>query len=313
MTKFISSLLPICVIAALIIFSSYTKQPKANNDVATSNTMVAEKPLPSGHLPQVIKSVDLDKVYTFAGEEIPRDNFDAMERLDRELSVNSYWHSSTLLNIKNANRYFPIIEQILAESGVPDDLKYLAVAESSLRNATSPSGAKGIWQFLKGTGVENGLEINSQVDERYHVEKATRAAAKYLKKFKDRFGTWTLAAASYNMGASNTAKFMKSQKAKTYYDLNINQETSRYVFRIVAIKEILSNPEEFGFYLDRNELYQPLNDYRIIEVNSSIPSWAEFAVNNGTTYRMLKVYNPWLISNTLTNSSKKTYQIKIPN
>ena len=312
MTKFLTGLIPLCIIGALIIFSSYTKQPESKKDVATTDVVTESKPVVSGNLPQVIKSIDLDKVYTFAGEEIPRDNFDAMERLDRELSVNSYWHSSTLLNIKNANRYFPVMERILAESGVPDDLKYLAVAESSLRNATSPAGAKGIWQFLKGTAVENGLEVNSQVDERYHVEKATKAAAKYLKKFKERFGTWTLAAASYNMGASNTAKFLKSQKAKTYFDLNINQETSRYVFRIVAIKEILQRPEEFGFYLESSELYQPLNDYKIIEVNSSISSWAEFAVNNGTTYRMLKVYNPWLISNNLTNSSKKTYQIKIP-
>ncbi|MEL6986526.1 MAG: lytic transglycosylase domain-containing protein [Bacteroidota bacterium] len=310
MLKFLSGLIPVIAIGSFIFFSSYSNKAEEEKNTATQEEEIVEED--RGSLPQIIKSVDMDKGWNFAGEAIPKENFDAMERLERELSVNSYWHSSTLLNIKNANRYFPIMEPILAENGVPDDFKYLAVAESSLRNATSPSGAKGIWQFLKGTGAANGLEINSQIDERYHVEKATKAACKYLKGYKERFGSWTLAAAAYNMGGTNTSKFLRDQKAKTYYDLNVNQETSRYVFRIVAIKEILSNPEEFGFYLDRSELYQPLNNYKIVEVNGPVSSWGAFAEENGTTYRMLKVYNPWLVSSSLTNSGKKKYEVKIP-
>ena len=262
-------------------------------------------------LPQVIKSVNLEKTYSFAGEDLPRDDFDAIERLDRELSVNSYWHSSTLLNIKNANRYFPVIEPILKKYGVPEDFKYLAVIESNLRNVTSPAGAKGIWQFVKNTGSHYGLEINSQVDERYHLEKATEAACRYLSDYHEQFNSWTLAAAAYNMGGPRLKKNMESQKAGSYYDLNLNDETSRYVLRIIAVKEILSSPEAFGFYVDEEELYEPL-EYRTVKVDGSVSNWGEFAQEHGISYRLLKVYNPWLISESLTNSSGKEYTIKLP-
>lgn len=300
------------VLGGFILMGSYSNdsKDKSNKSHATEEKE-NEKPV-KGNLPQVITSVDLNKTYTFAGEEIPRSNFDAMERLERELSVNSYWHSSTLLNIKNSRRYFPVMERILAEEGVPDDFKYLSVAESNLRNVTSPSGAKGLWQFMKGTGASYGLEINKEIDERYHVEKATRAACKYLKGYKERFGTWTLSAAAYNMGGTNTSKFLKQQRAKTYYDLNVNQETSRYVFRIVAFKEIIQNPNNFGFYIEPQEYYQPMDNYKIVEVNGAVPSWGDFANENGTSYRMLKLYNPWLVSSSLTNSTKKKYEVKIP-
>ena len=262
-------------------------------------------------LPQEIRSVVVDKEYAFAGEKIPTENFDARERLDRELSVNSYWHSSTLLNVKNAGRYFPVIEPILAEHGVPDDFKYLAVIESNLRNVTSPAGAKGIWQFMKPTGQAYGLEINGEVDERYHIEKATHAACAYLKDYYEKFGSWTLAAAAYNMGGPRLKKTLEEQHAKTYYDINLNPETSRYIFRIMAVKEIMNNPEAYGFILNEDEIYEPL-DYKIIEVAETVDSWGEFADSKGISYRMLKVYNPWLISGKLTCSGKKIYEIKLP-
>jgi hypothetical protein len=204
------------------------------------------------------------------------------------------------------------MEQILREEGVPEDLKYLAVAESALRNAVSPAGAKGIWQFMKGTGIEYGLEINSEVDERYHLEKSTRAAARFLKSLRNRFGSWANAAGAYNMGSGNMNKHLREQRADSYYDLNLNQETARYMFRLVAIKEIMENPREFGFYLDREDYYPPLDDFRTEEVSSIVENWGDFAVEHGTTYRILKVYNPWLIDNKLSNRSGKTYQIRIP-
>lgn len=270
-----------------------------------------EKPV-EDKLPQVIQSVSLDKPFDFADEALPMNNFDVRERLDRELLTNTYWHSTTLQHIKSTYKYFPIIEKILMQNDMPDDFKYLAVAESSLRNATSPAGAKGIWQFMKSTAEYYGLEINSEVDERYHIEKATEAACKYLRDYYKQFGNWTLSAAAYNMGGPRLKKEMEVQRANNFYDLNLNQETDRYIFRLVAIKEILKNPEKFGFYLEEGEGYKPLTDYKIVEVNSSIPNLGDFAQEHGTTYRMLKVYNPWMLDSKLTNRSGKTYEIKIP-
>lgn len=261
-------------------------------------------------LPQVIKSVDLNKQFDWAGEIMPS-NFDTKERLDRELSVNAYWQSSTLLNIKASNRYFPVIERILAEEGVPDDFKYLAVAESNLRNVVSSANAKGFWQFRKLAAKEMGLEVNDEVDERYHVEKATRAACKYLKQLHRRFGSWTDASASYNIGPTNLSRIMKKQGQDSFYDLNLGEETSRYIFRLMAIKEILKNYEQFGFYVDISEKYPPLDNYYEVHVDSSVDSWSEFAKNHGITYRMLKIYNPWLRENTLT-VIKNSYVIRIP-
>ncbi len=262
-------------------------------------------------LPQEVRSVDLNREYTFAGEKLPMDNFDAIERLDRELLVNSYWHSSTVLNIKNARRYFPIIEPILAQHGIPDDFKYLAVIESNLRNVTSPAGAKGVWQIMKPTGQHYDLEINGEVDERYHIEKATEAACKLIKDYYEQFGSWTLTAAAYNMGETRMRRHLEEQKAKSYYDLNMNAETSRYIFRIMAVKEILTAPESFGFFIEPDEMYEPLQ-YTTVEVAETVDDWAQFAEDQGISYRMLKVYNPWLISGKLTCSGKKVYQIKLP-
>ena len=263
-------------------------------------------------LAQVVESADLNRPFDFAGEALPMDNFDVRERLDRELMVNSYWHSSTILNIKASARYFPLFEKIFAEYGIPDDFKYIAVAESSLRNVTSPAGAKGFWQFMKSVGESFDLEISSEVDERFHIEKATHAACQHFLGLKKRFGSWTLAAAAYNVGPTKLAREKEEQRASTYYDMNLNEETSRYIFRLVAIKEILKDPKSYGFYLEKEDYYPPLDDFAVVETSESIPNLGDFAQKYGTTYRLLKVYNPWLIDGQLTNSKGKVYQIKIP-
>lgn len=296
----------ITAVLGLVVLRSNT----SSNDSAPAATKIK---VDDRNLPQIVKGVAMEKSYSFAGERLPVDeNFDVRERLDRELMVNSYWHSSTSLNIKMAYRVFPVIEPILKEYNIPEDFKYLAVAESNLRNAVSPAGAKGVWQFMPASAKYYDLEINREVDERYHLEKLTHVACKYLLHLKDRFGSWTLAAAAYNMGETRMARELEHQRTDNYYDMNLNSETSRYVFRIVAIKEILSDPSRFGFYLDESDGYEPLDDYRIVTVEQSIPNLGDFAAEHGTTYRMLKVYNPWLISHTLTVSSGNSYEIKIP-
>lgn len=298
------------VLAAFLtiaVFASSTQNDSEKSSSQSFSSTMVEK-----DIPQVIKSVNLDKDFSFAGEAFPMDNFDVKERLDRELSRNTYWHSNTLLNIKKSNKYFPTIEKILAEHGVPDDFKYLAVAESDLSNAVSPAGAKGFWQFLKATGKQYGLESNREVDERYHLEKSTVAFCKYIKRNKKRFGSWLLAAAAYNMGGTRLSKEIKLQHGKSYFDLNLNQETSRYVFRLVAIKEIINNPQDFGFYIEQKDMYQPNDKYYEVEVNTSVANWGAFAKKYNISYRMLKVYNPWLVTTSLTNKARKTYLIKIP-
>jgi hypothetical protein len=259
-----------------------------------------------------IPYVDETDEYWFAGERIPTENFDVRERLERELIVNTYYHTSTILNLKKMTRYFPIIEPILKEHGIPDDFKYLAVAESSLTNATSPAGAKGFWQFMKGTAGDYGMEVNSEVDERYHLEKATHAACKYLKNHREKLGSWINTAAAYNMGPTGFQNEMTRQKFDSYFDLNLNEETDRYVFRIIAIREVLQNPEKFGYDIPAEEKYSPLNDFSIVSIDETISNLGDFAKEHGTTYRLLKVYNPWLMSYKLTNSKGKKYDIKIP-
>lgn len=282
----------------------------SNSQPANKIVYEKEDPVTNG-LPQVIKSVPISDEVTFAGEMVPIQNFDVKERLDRELMVNSYWHSNTIQNIKLAHRFFPTIERILAENGVPEDFKYLAVAESDLRNKTSYAGAKGYWQFMQAAAREMGLEINGEVDERYHLEKSTQAACDYIKQLKERFGSWTFAAAAYNTGPTNLKRYINDQNANTYYDLNLGDETSRYVFRILAFKHILSQPNKYGFYIDEEEKYQPFSDFYTVTVDESVPSWADFAAKYGITYRTLKIYNPWMIDSELTVISN-TYEVKIP-
>jgi hypothetical protein len=239
--------------------------------------------------------------------EIP----DVRERFDRELLVNANLHASTILIIKRANRAFKIIEPILEKNGVPNDFKYLAVIESSLINAVSLSGAKGVWQFMPATAKEIGMEVNECVDERYHLEKSTEAACKFLLAAKEKFGSWTLAAASYNGGITGVNKQIDLQKVTNYYDLLLNEETSRYVFRILALKEIMKAPEKFGFEIPKQDLYE-LYPTRKIEIDSSVTSLADFAIRQGVNYKILKLYNPWLRDTKLDNKTRKKYLIEIP-
>ncbi len=295
----------LCILAALALLTGWTKteSKEATEPYAGVTT---------DQLPQQIRSVPLRDNYDLGGEALPMDKQDVRERLDRELSVNSYWHSSTLLNIKLATKHFSTIEPILAQYGVPDDFKYLAVAESNLRNVTSHAGAKGYWQFLKTTGKAYDLEINSEVDERMHLEKSTHAAAQYLRDLKEKFGSWTLAAAAYNGGETRIRRLLKEQKADNYYELNMSEETMRYVFRIVAIKEILSSPETYGFSIDQGYRYDDDPDLYLLEVAESVASWGDYAKQYGSDYRTLKYYNPWLISGQLTVSEGNSYLVKLP-
>lgn len=247
----------------------------------------------------------------FAGEKTPLHIADVKERLDRELLVNANLDASTLLIIKRANRSFPIIEPILKRNGVPDDFKYLAVAESALMNATSSAGAKGFWQFMPDTAKERGMEVNEVVDERYHLEKSTEAACKYLLDAYKKFGSWTLAAASYNGGFGGVNKQITIQGVTNYYDLLLTDETARYVFRILALKQIMKNPVEYGFTVAPAELYQNIPTKKL-EIDSSITDLAAFAKAQGVNYKILKIHNPWLRDRKLTNPTKKKYIIEIP-
>ena len=295
----VAGLISIVLIAIIMI----------NADKPTDATSAMNSVREMVGLPQVVKPPKISESVSFAGETIPL-NIDTRERLDRELLVNCYYHSSTVIALKNASRYFPVMDQILAEEGVPLDFKYLSVAESNLSNVMSSAGASGFWQFMKGASKDYGLEINGEVDERYHLEKSTRAAARYLKHLKERFGSWSNAAAAYNMGPGNFSSQSKHQGEDDFFDLNLNSETSRYVFRLVAIKQIMANPEQYGFYLDPEDKYEPWNTYDV-EVTSSIPDLGKFARDHGVSYRILKYYNPWLKDNKLT-VLKNTYFIKFP-
>ncbi len=257
-----------------------------------------------------IYALDLPEKVTFANEKLPLTILDVRERLDREMLVNTYWQSQTLFFIKRKERWFPIIEPILKANNIPDDFKYLAIAESGLTNVVSPSGAAGFWQFLESTGKQYGLEINSEVDERYHLEKATVAACAYFKEAYKIFNNWSLVAASYNMGIDGIKKQLESQGASDYYDLLLVEETSRYVFRIVALKEICSNPLHYGFHLRKRDLYPPYT-FKLVTVDSTVADLADFALSQKINYKELKLLNPWLRVPTLTNKLKKKYEIKI--
>ena len=261
--------------------------------------------------PSKVFALDIAENYSFAGETVTLDEHDLRERMDKELLVNTYWQSNTMLMIKRSNKYFPTIERILKEEGVPDDFKYLAVIESGLENVNSPAGAKGFWQIMKTTGREMGLEVNSNVDERYHIENATRVACTYLKKAKKKLGSWTLAAASYNRGISGINRLLEKQQAETYYDLLLNSETRRYVFRILAMKEILSKPAHYGFVFEAQDLYTEIPVYTV-EVDTAISNIARFAKTMGVNYKQMKIHNPWLLQNHLNNKSRKLYHIKLP-
>jgi hypothetical protein len=258
-----------------------------------------------------VYALELPDTLSFAGEKVPLDSPDLRERLDRELLVNTYWQSNMMLLLKRANKYFPTIEKILNEEGVPGDLKYLSVIESGLENVVSPAGARGFWQIMRTTGREYGLEVNSNVDERYHIAFSTRMAAQYLKKAKKKFGSWTLAAASYNRGMSGIQRNLNTQKVESYFDLRLGQETSRYVFRVLAVKEIIENPSKYGYVFDDTDLYYSV-PVRLHGLDTAISNLTAFAEKMGVNYKILKIHNPWLLQNHLNNRSRKYYEIAIP-
>lgn len=258
-----------------------------------------------------IYAISVPEKLDFAGEKLPLNDPDVFERMDRELLVNTYWQSNGLLMFKRAEKYFPTIEPILKKYGVPDDFKYLAVIESGLTNVVSPAGARGVWQIMPATAKENGLEVNDNVDERYNLEKATEVACKYILKSKENLGSWTLAAAAYNGGNSGISKRLEEQEVTNYYDLLLGEETGRYLFRIVALKEILNHPQKYGFNFTEKDLYSAIPTYTV-EVDTAVADFASFAKGYGINYKILKIHNPWLREPKLNNKSGKKYLIEIP-
>ena len=291
----------IILVSSLLIFATKTNVNDINTNANDKNTSETYQ----------IRALKIPDGLNFAGERIPIEKPDIKERIDRELLVNTYWQSNGLLLIKRVHKYFPVIEPILEKNGIPNDFKYLAVIESGLQNVTSPAGAKGFWQLMKTTAKENNLEVNSNVDERYHIEKSTQVACDYLNKAKEKFGSWTMAAAAYNAGIAGISRKIKAQKVTNYYDLLLADETQRYLPRMIALKEILNNPQKYGFIFDNEDLYN-LAPTKLIEVDSVITDIAVFSKNLGINYKVLKLHNPWLRENKLNNKSRKMYQIKIP-
>ena len=295
----ISSCFILLLIISIFSFSSYeySENMSVLKNLKEKYTIFA--------IPKPIKNI------YFANERVPLENPDIWERYDKELLKNIYWQSNTLLLFKRAEKYFPVIEPILKKNNLPNDFKYLALIESGLENVTSPKGAKGFWQFLKSTAIEFNLEVNSEVDERFHIQKSTQAACDFLNSAKDYFGNWTLAAAAYNMGKSGLMKQINRQKSNTYYDLLLNNETSRYVFRILAIKEIFENPKKYGFQFRSEDLYKNIPTF-LVMVDTTINSWADFSEDYGINYKILKLHNPWLRESYLKNKFKRKYYLQIP-
>lgn len=283
----------------------------AESKLSDENNSLKVFPLADSTKFENAKFISLPAKLDFAGESMPLSDPDVWERMDREIHINSYWHTNTILMIKRANRWLPLIEQELAKAGVPDDFKYLVAIETNFKNDTSPRNAVGFWQFLKASGKEQGLEITAEVDERYDPLKSTQAAAKYLMHSYNKFNNWTLAAASYNRGVTGMIRAIEHQKERDYYSLLLNEETSRYIFRIVAAKLILESPEAYGFTVNNSELYAPFETYDI-EVTQTIPSLVDWAQQHSISYRQLKRYNPWLRTDKLTIVSGKKYIIKLP-
>lgn len=291
------------ILLVSLIFTAQGFTGRSKNAVIGTDT--------TGRTPPLNQSFVIPEDLEFAGETVPVEYFDVRESLDRELLVNGYFHSRSLFVLKKSRRYFSVIEPVLKEYNIPEDFKYLAMAESDLDNVVSPARAVGVWQLLEGTAKEYGLEVNSYVDERYDLEKSTEAACKYLLDSYEKYGNWTLAAASYNMGRNNLDSQIQRQHADNYYDLLLNDETARYVYRVLAQKMITEHPEDFGFSIAENEFY-PVIPTRDVEVNTGIRDLADFAEEHATNYKMLKRFNPWLRQNTLPNTGNRSYVIRIP-
>jgi len=256
-------------------------------------------------------NIEIPDSLDFCGEAVPLKELEVRERLDNDLHRNTYFHSNTILIMKRANRWFPRMRKILKQHGVPEDFVYLSVVESSLSNVVSPKGATGFWQFMPSTAKEMGLIVNKEVDERYDPIKSTKAACKYLKQAYKKFKDWTLVAASYNMGIRGVERQLERQKADSYYDLHLNSETARYIYRILAFKEIMSNPQKYHFDIKPKHLY-PEEKVTFVEVTKDIKDLTQFAKDNGVSYKNLKFYNPWLRKNSLDVKKGRTYYIALP-
>lgn len=263
-------------------------------------------------LDQVVRNPFVPKKVFFAGEEVPIWIPEVKERLENELIINSHWHSNTMTLMKLAPRWFPLFESIFDSMGVPGDFKYVSLIESRLQLEESPVGAAGLWHLMPISAKEYGLYMDDEVDERYDPVKSTKVAGRYILKAKDKFRSWTNAAASYNRGMSGFARAIEHQRVNNYYDLKMNSETARYVFRIIAVKMIFENPKRYGFYLEPEDYYKPW-DTKTIIVDSTVNDWADFALEHGTIYKYVRLYNPWIQEKHLKNKKRRTYKVLIPN
>jgi hypothetical protein len=305
MNKFKTALLIIISFISGIALTAYL--PVKESDNVPGNISQKQK-----EAFQKVFSPEIPEDLYFAGEKVPLENYDILESFDRELIINCFFHSQTIRFLKLAPRYFSIIEPILKKQGIPDDFKYLALAESGLNpRAVSPAGAVGIWQFMPKTAGDYGLEVTNEIDERYHIEKSTFAACKYLHESFEKYGNWTTVAASYNVGRNGIDRQADIQKEDHYYNLLLNDETSRYVFRILAIKTIMENPEDYGFILKKKDLY-PVIPFKLVEIDGAVENFADFAKEHGINYKILKDFNPWLRQPNLLNPKGVSYEIKIP-
>ncbi len=303
MKKFlVPYLMSLAAFVTVFLFGSFGKTPDFARGAQVPNGTAAF---------QEVRAIKMPSSLDFCGEAVPLDNFDARERFDRELHDNAFKYGSMLQIFKLSGRIFPIIEPIMAENGIPQDFKYLAVAESALRDLTSPAGAKGVWQFMPATARQYGLVVNDEVDERMNLDKVTRAACKYLNDGFRRYNNWTLTAASYNAGMGGVSNNMVGQKGTDYYGISMSEETNRYVFRILAFKEIMRGAPNYGFFLDADDYYSALPT-SLVEVAGGIANWGDFAQQYGCSYRQLKALNPWILANHLTNKERKQYLVRVP-
>ena len=298
--------LPWLAIIALSTFT-YFELKELN---ANQQEFVEYTELPQGATVNAI-AINLPDSLSFAGEIVPLEIPDVNERLDREMHINAYWHTNTIFLIKRAHRWLPQISKVLEEEGIPDDFKYMPAIEGAFKNDISPKAAVGFWQFRKDAAKEFGLEVNRQIDERYDPIKSTKAASKYLRKAYEKFGDWTLVAASFNRGRAGIIRAMYNQKVDNYYDLMLNEETSRYVFRILAAKEIIEHPHRYGFQVSEDQLYN-VEPVKYVTVDKSVDNWIDWSQEQGINYKLLKRHNPWIQSDRLTVSSGKQYLVAIP-
>ncbi len=306
------SLLALVIVLAYVRYADQKMKSYENVNRVMEDGSIAPADLDESLMqPSLAISFDLPATASFSGEDVPMNLPDVRERLDKELHINTYWHNNTIFLMKRAHRWFPQIEAILKKNNIPDDFKYLPLIESGLMNDISPKDAVGFWQIVKSAGKENGLEITDQVDERYDPVKATEAACRYLNKAYKKFGNWTSVAASYNRGMGGIERAIENQNVSSYYDLYLNDETARYVFRIIACKEIIEHPAKYGFNVKESHLYNP-EPLRYVTVNETIPDLIAFAQKNGTNYKLLKRHNPWLRDGKLVVKKGKSYRIALP-